>query len=201
MAAFLALSFLVVANLPYFSWDLQWARKIQAFDFPGLETFLRAVSLPADHIRFAGACAALAFAILIYFKEKSLILFLAGVMFTGQVCKVVVKEVVNRPRPTADLVQVRFKAHETQSFPSGHTEHFVVFFGGLFYAAYWRVKQPWVRYPCLMVCAGFVALVGWSRVYLGAHWPSDILGGFLLGGMVLALGIRLHKKFGEEKAL
>jgi undecaprenyl-diphosphatase len=106
---------------------------------------------------------------------------------------VLVKFIVARPRPTPDLVEV-YRTVSGYSFPSGHVVHYVAFYGIIAYLAWRRLRM---RPPCglarsglyllLVVCCALVALVGPSRVFLGAHWPTDVLGGYLLGGACLLL--------------
>ena len=102
------------------------------------------------------------------------------------------KIIVDRPRPTDDLIAV-LQSHDGLSFPSGHAFTAVVIMGLLFYLAprllSWRWAVTVVRAASLVM----ILLTGLSRVYLGAHWPSDVLGGLLFGGITLALLIHLHR--------
>ena len=102
------------------------------------------------------------------------------------------KFLVDRPRPTADLVTV-WGGYENMSFPSGHALSAVVVFGLLAYLAPhllpWRRVVTIVRVSLVFL----IILIGVSRVYLGAHWASDVLGGYLYGGLLLALLIYLHR--------
>jgi hypothetical protein len=90
------------------------------------------------------------------------------------------KSLFDQPRPSADRVEVL--AEETSpGFPSGHSQNSVVVFGYLAALA----GQPWA-----WLVAGLIAIaVGLSRIYLGVHFPSDVLGGWFVGIVVLALYI------------
>lgn len=103
-----------------------------------------------------------------------------------------VKLVVARPRPTPDLVEV-YRTVSGYSFPSGHVVHYVAFYGIIGYIVWRRLRTPppldalarGALRLLLVLCCGLVVLVGGSRVFLGAHWPTDVLGGYLLGGACL----------------
>jgi membrane-associated phospholipid phosphatase len=109
------------------------------------------------------------------------------------------KVLVARPRPpffslnTADI----FQSINQYSFPSGHVLFFVVFFGFIAYLA-WRHETGLARIIVIAICSALVMLIGPSRVYLGAHWASDVLGSYIIGVLwlfVLILGYHLvsHK--------
>jgi membrane-associated phospholipid phosphatase len=94
------------------------------------------------------------------------------------------KELFDQPRPSPDRVDVLAK-ETIPGFPSGHSQNSLVVFGYL--AA--QISWPWVA-------AGLIALaVGLSRVYLGVHFPTDVLGGWLIGLAVLVLYIRAEPEF------
>ena len=97
----------------------------------------------------------------------------------------ILKVVVGRQRPTPDLVNV-FQQIQQPSFPSGHTLHYTVFFGLLIFVIATNFKSSWLRNLALGVFLALIALVGPSRVYLGEHWPTDVLGAYLIGALFLA---------------
>jgi undecaprenyl-diphosphatase len=97
----------------------------------------------------------------------------------------ILKVVVGRHRPSPDLVHV-VQQIQQPSFPSGHTLHYTVFYGFLFFVIATNFKSSWVRNGVLVICALLVLLVGPSRIYLGEHWPTDVLGGYLVGALCLA---------------
>lgn len=93
------------------------------------------------------------------------------------------KIAVGRPRPEYSLID---QVSSTLSFPSGHALFALLLGGVLILLAHEIVRPQWVRRILQIGLALLILAVGASRVYLGVHWPSDVIGGYLLG--VLALG-------------
>ena len=105
-----------------------------------------------------------------------------------------VKLAVDRPRPSPELVDVREVAAGL-SFPSGHAVTAVLLYGFLFYAAGQALPDRRLRYPVQALCLIIAVLTGLQRVEAGVHWPSDVLGGALFAGLILALLIWSHRRF------
>ncbi len=120
----------------------------------------------------------------------------AAVLMLGtQVARIVVpllKEAIERPRPSPDLVSVS-SAPADFSFPSGHSFSAMLAFGLLFYLVSVHVRPAAPRVALQIGCVWVVVATGLERVYAGHHWPSDVLGGFLAGGLFLALFAGLHR--------
>ena len=95
-----------------------------------------------------------------------------------------IKFVVARQRPSPDLVTVVQRLSDF-SFPSGHTLHYTVFYGLLAFLLFTNLRASWGRNLLIGVCAVLIVLVGPSRVYLGEHWPTDVLGAYLIGALCL----------------
>lgn len=118
----------------------------------------------------------------------------AGMIVLGQASNPlarVVKEVVGRERPSPDLYWV-YQIVQDPSFPSGHVVYFTTFYGFLFVLVWTRWRPSLARTAVLGLLGALVVLVGVSRVYLGAHYPADVVGGYLIGGIWLALVIDLY---------
>lgn len=101
--------------------------------------------------------------------------------------------VINRPRPVADLVNV-FVVETGASFPSGHAFFAVVVLGVL---SYLTIAHQTKRYMRILAASGFLILILWigtSRVYLGVHWASDVIGGYVVGSPFLGLEIWLYQR-------
>lgn len=90
------------------------------------------------------------------------------------------KHIFETARPTADVVRTVIK--ETNfAFPSGHSQGAVVFWGVIA----WELKKAWSTTLAVLL----MFLIGISRLYLGVHWPIDVLGGWLFGAIILGVYI------------
>ena len=116
---------------------------------------------------------------------------LFATLFTP-IVNVIVKDYIRRPRPTVDLVHV-FRILDSYSFPSGHVMFYVGLFGFVWFLVYTLLKRSWRRTALLILIGAFIALVGPSRIYLGQHWPSDVLGAYLLGSLTLLVNLWFYR--------
>jgi len=104
----------------------------------------------------------------------------ATLMLGTQVARFAVpllKEAIERPRPSPDLVGVSGAAADF-SFPSGHSFSALLTFGLLFYLVTVHVRPAVPRAALQAACVWVIVATGLERVYVGHHWPSDVLGGF-----------------------
>lgn len=120
--------------------------------------------------------------------EGSLVAGAGLITFVNDALKIA----VNRPRPTPDLVTV-YVAETGKSFPSGHAFFAVLVLGMLAYLAVTQLSKPALRMLALSVFLILALLIGVSRIYLGVHWTSDVVGGYIVGGWFLAAIVWLHQ--------
>jgi membrane-associated phospholipid phosphatase len=175
----------------YFQIDLIITRALQTYRPAWMRFLMSGVSWPG-YMPQALAGVVLAVYILwkLGFPREAQFTLLAA---TGSgLVNILAKTVVQRPRPSADLVEV-VRALDSYSFPSGHGMFYTAFFGFLFFLCFTRLKRSWARTALLILFGGLVAMVGPSRIFLGEHWASDILGAYLLGSMILLGLVQLYK--------
>jgi membrane-associated phospholipid phosphatase len=107
------------------------------------------------------------------------------------------KLLIARPRPTENLVEV-FQEAAGMSFPSGHVMSYLAFWGLLFcFGIILFTGKPWWRILLLATSGLFVVLVGPSRIYLGDHWATDVLGAYLIESVLLGLALWFYLRLKE----
>jgi len=102
-----------------------------------------------------------------------------------------IKILVNRARPQPELVKVSVWLSD-KSYPSNHVLVFTVFFGFLLYLLLKKAKRNIIQMTLSLVLILFLLTIGISRIYLGAHWATDVAGGYILGLSWLVVAIRLY---------
>lgn len=117
--------------------------------------------------------------LLFYFRFKNwrYVVQLVFVIIVSGLSNLALKDVINRARPTAEhLVSV-----ETLSYPSGHAMSATAFYGFLIYLFYFLNINRTFKILLIAICSFLIVSIGISRIYLGVHFPSDILGGVIAG--------------------
>lgn len=115
--------------------------------------------------------------------------------FTGPISKILVQS----PRPHLAVPPAPFLHFPGYGFPSGHALMSTVVFGLAALLAFRYAGGPVAR-TATAICAVLVLAIGFSRIYLGAHWLNDVLGGYLYGLCILALACLLRQRMDVEKS-
>ncbi|MDF2960395.1 MAG: phosphoesterase PA-phosphatase [Paenibacillus sp.] len=127
--------------------------------------------------------------------RKELILFL-WVVLGSALLNVILKLLFQRARP--DLY--RIIDINGFSFPSGHSMAAFSLYGILAFLIWRHIRTAFGRIIIILIGALMILAVGISRIYLGVHYPSDVLGGYLASGFWMSISIWLFQK-NSEKAL
>ena len=131
----------------------------------------------------------------IFIKDKkigvSVILNLVIITVLNQL----LKRIVQRPRPT----EFRIVEESGYSFPSGHSMVSMAFYGYLIYLIYKYVKNKYLKWISIILLSILICSIGISRIYLGVHYTSDVLGGFFISISYLIIYISAVNKFFIER--
>lgn len=181
---------LFAKQYPYFSFDLKLTLFIQKFNpiwffwlmmfvtFLGNEaTVLVLVILMAIYGYFIG-------------KKKAVIMLIFSLL-GGLILSQIIKVIIARPRPDPTLIHQVGAFVKSDSFPSGHVLGAVSLYGFLLYITYTQLKKGVLRNLVIGTCILVIILMGLSRIYLGAHWFSDVLGAYLIGFVWLSVITRV----------
>jgi membrane-associated phospholipid phosphatase len=164
-----------------FQWGLNFIIMIQKINTPLLDSFFRAITLLGDELFYLLLFPFLLWCVDFYLGIRVGIIFLLSVYVNSGA-----KEIFQQPRPFDLLPEIQ-KVHASgYGFPSGHAQSSLVVWGSI---AYWK-KQIWIRNLSVLL----ILLIGFSRIYLGVHFPTDILGGWLFGGLILGLSYFIFLK-------
>ena len=149
-----------------------------ASDASGLTYFFHIVSIlgPLEVLALVGVLVALA--LLVQRSWLTLAVWLVAVL-GGEALNLLIKDLFARPRPSFERPMV---VETSYSFPSGQAMESLVVYGMLAYFTVLTLRSQRARAVSVGGAALIVVLIGLSRVYLGAHYVSDVVGGFAAGG-------------------
>ncbi len=158
---------------------------------PTLTQIMRLASIWGSPRWLGVLAAAVAIGFLIRGWQRGALLVVVTLLGAG-LLDVGLKLLFGRVRPVAFFDH--YPSPDSFSFPSGHALFATAFFGGLAVLLWARLRLPGLRFAVWVVAVGFILLIGFSRIYLGVHYPSDVAGGFAAGTVwvaAVALGDRL----------
>jgi membrane-associated phospholipid phosphatase len=181
---FAAITVLVVLYPTSFI-DTEFSKEVQEHQNKFLDAVMEVISMPG-YMPESPIMVVFTSLVFFLFKYRKAALYILFTMLAGLV-STIVKALVNRPRPSDDVVRIVLKTTQ-QSFPSGHVLFYVVFFGFLVVLMYQLEDIPkFLRWFITALSLLMIFTVPFSRIYLGAHWFTDVTGGFLLGSLCLFL--------------
>ena len=111
---------------------------------------------------------------------------LVGVTLVNQV----IKHIIRRPRPNV----LRLVEESGYSFPSGHSMVSMAFYGIIIYLVYKNVSNKYLKWILIILLSLLILSIGFSRIYVGVHYFTDVVGGFLLGLAYLIIYINIYNK-------
>lgn len=134
---------------------------------------------------------ALTIVLLVLIKNKKIGISIFSNLVIVTILNQLLKAILQRPRPT----EYRIVEETGYSFPSGHSMVSMAFYGYLIYLIYKYVKNKYIKWISIVLLSILVCSIGISRIYLGVHYTSDVLGGFLISMSYLVIYISAVNKF------
>lgn len=182
------------------SWiDREFSEEIQERQNPFLDMLMKGISWFGQTWNSIVIVVSVSL-VLFFLRQKKESLFTFLTLATG-IITYLIKILVNRPRPSQKLVHILEMAKH-QSFPSGHTSFYIAFFGFIAFLLYYH---KWLnlaaRSMIITFCMFLIFSIPVSRIYLGAHWFTDVLGGFMVGLLCLMLIIGFYLRASKKLVL
>ena len=195
-AAFALIAYSVWETAPILKQDMQVSVWLHTHGSPVFTAFLLAITQVHSTIGIPILSAVVAF-FLWRHGDRYWVLSLALAVPGGLLLNVILKFVFKRDRPAWDDPLLTLTS---SSFPSGHTAGATLFYG--FLAAYmvWRMKNPAARALAVLGCAFMVALVGFSRIYLGVHFLSDVLAAISISTVWLVICLVAVRAYAKRRS-
>ncbi|MHA7583838.1 phosphatase PAP2 family protein [Paenibacillus vandeheii] len=133
----------------------------------------------------------------VFLKHRRELLFLGCVIAGSAILNTLLKLMFHRARPTIHrIIEV-----SGYSFPSGHSMAAFSLYGGLAFLIWKHIPTAVGRVLMIIVSAMFILMIGMSRIYLGVHYPSDVVGGYFMSGCWLAVCIWFYQRYLERVSL
>lgn len=133
--------------------------------------------------------------LIIIIKNKKIKISLAIDLLGVTIINNLLKVIIARDRPNIN----RLVTETGYSFPSGHSITSMVFYGYLIYLIYKYIDTKKIKIPLIIILSLLIVTIGFTRIYLGVHYTSDVIGGFLLGVAYLIIFIGVSNKYLEKK--
>lgn len=127
--------------------------------------------------------------LLIKFEKKDRILLGSNAILSVLV-NTIIKNIVQRPRPD----HLRLIKQGGYSFPSGHSMIAICVYGTLIYLVHRKVKNRKIKVALEILLTIIILLIGISRIYVGVHYPSDVITGYLISIIILIINISILEK-------
>ena len=146
---------------------------------------------------FGGAIFIISLTTILFFviKDKKIGISIIANLGIVTILNQIIKFIMQRPRPT----EFRIIEETGYSFPSGHSMVSLAFYGYLVYLIYKYINNKHLKRTLIIILSVLICVIGVSRIYLGVHYTSDVLGGFLISFAYLIIYIELVNKFVLEK--
>ncbi len=189
LSTFVGITEQVVTSAPITKIDVAFSNFLYHLRTPALAQLFFAITWVANQLTII-VLGALSLLYLYIKKERDYLYSLALIFLGSETSVYFIKIFINRPRPLADIA---YYVETSRSFPSGHASIAIAFYGFTTYYMIRHVYKNNNKSIVIFIGTTLITLIGFSRIYLGVHFLSDVLGGFLIGGLWLVMGITFRE--------
>jgi membrane-associated phospholipid phosphatase len=182
---------------PYFPFDIFITKTVQQITLPGFHELMIFITT-LGNFEWGIFTIIMLFIFFVIIRKNILAIFLALSVVGSEILSVTFKAVIARPRPDPELITQLGKHLYSDSFPSGHVLFYIGCYGFLLFLSFAKLKHGLLRIILTIVLTLMLIFIGLSRIYVGAHWFSDVLGAYLIGSVWLLVVIYLYNKFGKK---
>ncbi|WP_235560952.1 phosphatase PAP2 family protein [Bacillus sp. FJAT-28004] len=169
--------------------------KIQGTESANLTAIMKFFSMIGSGL-VVSILAVIMLVVLAKLQYRRELLFYVGILLGSTILNTVLKLIFQRARPTIHrIVEVN-----GYSFPSGHSMGAFTFYGIIVFLLWKHIPNAHSRMVMIAIGSVMILAIGISRIYLGVHYPSDIVGGYLASGTWLAISIGLYQYVLERRS-
>lgn len=161
-------------------------KQISQFISPTLTNITKIVTIIGSAYVIIPICIIMS---IIFWKKIESILILLNLIIIF-ILNQIMKVIIARPRP----IEYRLIEEHGYSFPSGHAMISTAFYGFLIYLIYKKVNNKYIKWSSIIVLSMLILLIGTSRIYLGVHYASDVLAGFIISIVYLIIFTNIIKE-------
>lgn len=163
--------------------DIQVMKGIQGLEHENVTFVMKFFSYIGDTVRVVIISVIILVVLYKVFHQRAELVLFAIVLIGSTVFNVILKNFFQRERP--DLI--RMIIEDSYSFPSGHTMAALSLYGVVSFLLWRHIPKQSGRICLLCLSGSLIVGIGVSRIYLGAHYPSDVVGAYLISGFWLML--------------
>ncbi|MBO0999923.1 phosphatase PAP2 family protein [Bacillus sp. SD075] len=194
LIGFSFMAFTISAN-EYLKFDEVVIPLVQGWESPLLTVIMKFFT----YIGSTGSLIILSLVILFFLyrvlKHRLELVLFTAVMVGSPLLNLMVKLFFQRARPDLHrLIEIG-----GYSFPSGHAMNAFSLYGILTFLLWRHIKTRWARISLILFSMMMILSIGMSRIYLGVHYPSDILAGYLAGGCWIAISIWFFQRYQDRR--
>lgn len=171
------------------------SRYVQSFRTPVLTTVMKGFTFIGTTPVVIVITLVILFMLLFVFKHRAEALLVFSIILGSSIIFEVLKHLFHRQRPTLH----RLIEATGYSFPSGHSTEAFALYGILAFISWRHLKTPIARTLMIFFASVMILAIGTSRIYLGVHFPSDVLAGYLASGFWLATVIWFYQRYKERR--